>query len=534
MFLRILVVLFWILTLLPPASAQTSRRKARKPSAIKAPASSITKVPATGTDGAKVTLRQSEPKGWVWVSHTIDLAQQLGGEDNIMTLDGEPLPIMLKKRVTLGLVIDGEGHVITRLVDVTPANPPLNVTVRASGGRPVAAKFLGMDTVTGLCVLKVEGASLTPPAFSDPPALPRQLNIRLYGFHPNLNQSASAAMTLETPRLKPYPGQIAKAVEDFRFNTGNPIYYLLTPRLTPVLDCSLILNKDDSVFGIAIYNIGSEGRHLVYPISRVQTIAQSVIKNNTSIAYGWLGATGSDVPTNTPTRLNKAQAPTELGVRFIAIAPDSPAEKAGVKRHDVVVAVNERKVDTQAQMVTLMRQIPADSEVTLKVKRGNEYKMLKAKLVPAPAIEPEQQLLAFVRKLRNIQDELRMLPLTDPGRQNLEVLQNAWSDFVDNLLYRAAAPDVRMRVLYGFEIQPLTGQLMNYFQVTNGLLVSNVTEKEKAARAGLQAGDVIIEAGGKPINRLADLISALDSGAGEPIEIAVSRRHEQLKLTLQR
>jgi len=75
---------------------------------------------------------------------------------------------------------------------------------------------------------------------------------------------------------------------------------------------------------------------------------------------------------------------------------------------------------------------------------------------------------------------------------------------------------------------------MNYFQVTNGVLVSNVTEKEKAARAGLQAGDVIIEVGGKPINRLADLISALDSGTGESIEIAVSRRREQLKITLER
>src|SRR5262249_51657119 len=157
----------------------------------------------------------------------------------------------------LGLVIDNEDHVVTRLVDISPTNPPINVTVRALGGRPTAAKFLGMDTVTGLCVLKAEGASLTSPAFSDLPALPKQLNIRLYGFHPNLNQNASVAMSMESPRRDTYQGQIAKAIEDFRFNTGNPIYYLLTPQLTPVQDCSLILNKDNSIFGIAIYNIGS-------------------------------------------------------------------------------------------------------------------------------------------------------------------------------------------------------------------------------------------------------------------------------------
>ncbi|MCG3159637.1 MAG: hypothetical protein JMDDDDMK_00651 [Acidobacteria bacterium] len=530
MFLRILVISFWILTLLLPASAQTSRRKAQKPGTTKSPASASVKTPAPDDNSVKITLRQSEPKGWVWVSHTIDLAQQLGGEDNIMTLDGEPLPLMQKKRVTLGLVIDTEGHVVTRMVDVTPGNPPINVSVRASGARPVAAKFLGMDTVTGLCVIKAEGAALVTPAFSDFPALPKQLNIRLYGFHPNLNQNTSVVMSLGSPRLNAYPGQIAKAVEDFRFNTGNPIYYLLTPQLTPVQDCSLILNKDDSVFGIAIYNIGSEGKHLVYPISRVQTIAQSVIENHTSIAYGWLGATGRDVYTNVITPLQQHKPPPELGVRIMAIAPDSPAEKAGVKPGDVVLAVNDRKVDTQAQMVTLMKQIPSDSQVSLKVKRGGEYKILKAKLVPAPATEPEQQLIAFASRLRTIEDELKTLPLTDPNRQNLENRKNAWLDFILPL-YRTAPSDVRMRVLYGFEVQALTGQLMNYFAVTNGVLVSSVAENNRAARSGLRAGDVIVEAGGKPINNPANLISVLDTAGSAPVEITVSRRRESMKIT---
>jgi len=517
--------------LLPSASAQTSRRTTRKPSSAQTP--STARYPAPEIGPIKLTLRQSEPKGWVWVSHTIDLAQQLGGEDNIMTLDGEPLPVMKKQRVTLGVVIDNEGHVVTRLVDVTPANPPINVTVRALGGRPTTAKFLGMDTVTGLCVLKAEGSSGATPALSDLSALPKQLNIRLYGFHPNLNQNMSVAMSFGSPRLNTYPGQIAKAVEDFRFNTGNPIYYLITPRMTAVQDCSLILNKDNSVFGIAIYNIGSEGKHLVYPISRVQTIAQSVIKDKTSIAYGWLGATGRDVYDRIRTQLDKRRPLTELGVRIMDIAPDSPAEKAGVKPRDIVVAVNGRKVDTQAQMVTLMRQIPPDSEIALKVKRDKEYKILKAKLVPAPATDPKKELLAFASKLRNIEDELRTLPATDPNRKNLEVRQKGWLDFLGNI-YRTASPDVRMRVLYGFEVQTLTGQLMNYFETPNGLLVSNVIEKEKAARAGLRAGDVIIKVGEKPIDTLDHLIEALDSAGGPPVEITISRRREHMKIALQR
>jgi S1-C subfamily serine protease len=550
MFLRILVVLFWIFTLLQPASAQTWRR--RNQSLPKTPATGADKVPASqpagdstneptresisGNDGVNAASRRSEAHGWVWVSRTIDLVQQLGGEDNIMTLDGEPLPEKRKPSVTLGLIIDDEGHILTRLVGATPANPPIDVTVRAQGGRPTPAKFLGMDAVTGLCVLKADDASFTAPAFSNFSALPRQLRIRLYGFHPKINQNTSVITSLY-PRCNTYPGQIVKAVEDFRFNSRNPIYYLLSPQMTLAQDCSLILDEDDSVFGVAIYNIGGEGNHIVYPVSRLLTIARSVIESHTSIAYGWLGATGQDAPRSAPARVRRPQSSAELGVQILNIAPDSPAEMAGVKPKDVVVAVNDRRIDTYAQMVSLMKQISPDNEVSLRVKRGNEYKLLKAKLTSAPAIEPEQQFVAFNLKLNAIEKELNSLPPTDPNRPHLEHRKDAWRKFVNELvdgIWNQAPLDVRLRVLYGFEIQTLTGQLMSYFAAPNGLLVSNVSEGAVAARSGLQAGDVIVDAGAKPVNKLADLIDALDSASGSPVEITIMRRGERAKITFQR
>ena len=540
MFLRILVVFFWIFTLLQPASAQSWRR--RKASQAQAQPGGVDKVqagapasePAGANDGAKRSWRRTEAHGWVWVSRTIDLAQQLGGEYNIPTLDGEPLPLM--PSVTLGLVIDNEGHVVTRLADATPGAPPVNVSVRAQGGSPVAAKFLGMDAVTGLCVLKAEGASLAAPAFSNLPALPRQLRIRLYGFHPRVNQNASAITSLY-PRCNTFPGQIVKAVEDFRFNSYNPIYYLLSPQLTIAQDCSLILDKDDSVFGVAVYNIGGEGNHLVYPVSRLQTIAQSIIKSHTSIAYGWLGATGQDAPRLESALVSRPQAPAEMGVLISNIVPDGPAEKAGIKPQDVVVAINDRRIATYKQMILMMKQISPDNEVSLKVKRGNEYKHLKAKLTSPPAIEPEQEFVAFNRELDAIEKKLNSLPPTDPTRPHLENRKDAWSRLVNGLvdgIWNQAPSDVRLRVLYGFEVQTLTGQLMVYFAAPNGLLVSNVSENAAAARAGLQAGDVIVEAGAKSINRLADLIDALDSTGGSPLEITVARRRERLKITFKR
>src|SRR5262245_44671850 len=187
MLLRILVVLCWILMALAPASAQSSRRKSQRPSPAKAPTTGVTQNPPDNPGPAKPDQLRSlersreDDKGLVRVLYTIDLVKLLGGEESMMTLDGGPLPVMKQTRTTLGAVIDNERHLVTLLVDVTATHRPWGVSVRPSIGPPVAAKFLGMHTVTGLCVLEVKGASLETPSFYNSTVLPKQLNIQLRG-----------------------------------------------------------------------------------------------------------------------------------------------------------------------------------------------------------------------------------------------------------------------------------------------------------------------------------------------------------------
>ncbi|HKX27053.1 MAG TPA: PDZ domain-containing protein [Blastocatellia bacterium] len=477
---------------------------------------------------------EPEPQGWVWITLTqsIDVVQQLGGEENIMTLDGEPLPDMMRSRITLGLIIDDEGHIVTRLIDVTPSKPPAEIMVKARGLKPTPAKFLGMDAVSGLCVLKVNDPNLKPATLCDEKQLPARSNIRVFGFHPNQSSNFGSVLIRGNPRLNFYHGQIVKAVGDYRYNPGNPIYHLLSPRLTPVQDGSLILDKETSVFGLAIYDTGSGGPHLVYPISQIQSIAQAVIKTHNSIAHGWLGAAGMDTTVVIPTGKIK---PTneDLGVRVTAVAPDSPAEMAGVRAKDILLSVNEQRVETKAQLASIITRIPANSEVTLKVKRGSEYKNLRARLAPAPAIEPEEQPFVLARRLESMEEKLKATPTSDPNRPKLESRVGMMRVFL-GAVTSAAPPEIRLRVFYGFEVQPLSGQLMHYFAVTNGLLVSNVVENSKEPGPRLMAGDVILKVGATPINNLAELLEAMDKSSGNPVEITISRRRELLKFNFQR
>jgi type II secretory pathway component PulC len=509
MSLRIQIGLFFIIFFSTSSFAQTQQRQ-----------SNIAKV-----NDPQAMNRQPVPKGWVWVTQTIDRSKQLGVE-NLDTLDGEPVPSMMRLRVTLGLVIDDRGHIVTRLIDVSPGKPPINITVRGSAN-VTRARFLGMDTVTGLCVLKSDDPTLKAANFSATHTFPARINIRLYGFHPKQASNLGSSMTAGYPRRNFYNGQIVKGGGNLRFNRNIPVYHMISPQLTEVQDCSLILDKGDSVFGLAFYNIGGQGPHLVYPMAQILNIAQPVIRSNQSIAYGWLGASPREMQTaNDP-------AAEKPGVRLVAVAPDSPADMAGVKAQDILLSVNNFRVQTPSQLATIMQQMPAESEVMLRVQRGSEYKHLRAKLAPAPAIEPEQQVFTFAQRLETMEEELKSISPTDPNRREQESKVGMMRDFV-GAVARTAPPEIRLRVFYGFEIQALTSQLMKYFAVTNGLLVSYVTENNKAARSGLLAGDIILKVGDVQIDNLAGLMTALDMSSGESVEITVSRRREQMKINFLR
>ncbi|MGA1368289.1 MAG: PDZ domain-containing protein [Blastocatellia bacterium] len=471
-----------------------------------------------------------EPVGWVWVSQTFDLSKQIGEEESILTLDGEPLPSLLRQRVTLGLVIDEQGHIVTRLIDISPTSPPSDLSVRSLTTRAVAARFIGMDQVSGLCVLKAEGGNLPVASFYSPSILPASLEIRLYGFHPNQRMNLQANVVYSNPRRTFSPGKVSKATQDFRYQSNNPVYHLLSPRLTPIQDGSLVLGPMNQIFGISIYDSSGQGPDLVYPISRIVSVANSIIQSKQSVTHGWLGATGIDATTGPPSAIYQPSL-ENVGVRITAVAPDSPAEKAGIFPKDLLLYLNDRRIRNYAQLVTAVRQLPVGSEIFVRVRRGSEIRVLKATLVASPSIEPEQQLRTFAQKIEEMQSSLRLMREGDPARPGLLERIEKMKYFLDTITV-PAPPRVRLRVFLGIETAPLAGQLMGYFAVTNGLLVTSVEEKSKAAIAGLQAGDVVTQVNSTTITGIETLSQSLFQSTGEPLSMVIVRHREKKTILL--
>ncbi|MFN0118902.1 MAG: PDZ domain-containing protein [Blastocatellia bacterium] len=475
------------------------------------------------------------PPGIVYVSQRVDITRQLG--ENVSTLDGEPLPVEQTRNVTLGLVIDNQGFIISRLAGTTPENPPQDIYVTSPMGGMFPAAFVGMDMVTGICVLKLTEPVFKAPAF--PATLPTQQSFTLYGFNPQLLQKAAPNHTMLRPRINPYSCTLVRATGDFRNSAQTPLYYLTKPELAAVQDGSPIAGGDGLFFGIAFYDISGEGRALVYPVTRLLNIARKVIESNASIAHGWLGATGRDLPANLETPMSrlvkKPKAKPEPGVLVMGVIPDSPAEIAGVQPRDLLLGISGQRIASLSQLGATLRQLPADSEVTLKIKRGEEYRMLPAKLSLAPATDPEKQLAFFRDRLRAMEGELGQLASNDPLRQKLAGKVETMRRVYDGI-FSAAPPEVRLRAFYGMEIQLLTPQLQEFFGTKGHLLIESATPGGKAANAGLQAGDIITHVGETGVKDIAELIRELDEtfGASEHAAITVTREQKPVTVKMQR
>lgn len=93
-----------------------------------------------------------------------------------------------------------------------------------------------------------------------------------------------------------------------------------------------------------------------------------------------------------------------------------------------------------------------------------------------------------------------------------------------------------MRAVAGAELAELNPGLAEYFGGASGVLVVNAPEGTPAARAGMRAGDVIVEIGGTRVSSIAEVRRALGGTAapGAALPVRVLRHGRQVDLTLTR
>lgn len=253
------------------------------------------------------------------------------------------------------------------------------------------------------------------------------------------------------------------------------------------------------------------------------------------------------------------------------VVPESPADRAGIRRGDQVVRLNGN-APTEDAVDDLREDLKAGDNVRLTIRRDgrDEQKTIVAARRPermAGVIPREgpggvwtippgdgrivirlDTIEAHVDSIRRRMDSLRVHLRRQHGDSlviRVDTITRILRDSLVRVLPRMGQRlgeelpflfEFGMRSMAGAEFTEMNPGLGKYFHTSEGLLVLQVSPGTPAARGGLQPGDVVVEAGGRRLARVADLRSAFSRADGHEVQLTVLRdgRRQQVRVRWER
>ncbi len=298
-----------------------------------------------------------------------------------------------------GVIVTRDGYILTNNHVVEGADE-LKVTL--SDDRDFIAKVIGADPKTDIAVLKIEGQDLPTLTFADSDKVRVGDVVFAVGNPLGVGQTVTMGIVSAKGRSRLRLLENVSGYEDFiqtdaAINMGNSGGALIDARGRLVGINSAIITPSRGNIGIG----------LAIPVNLAGFIMGSLVESGV-VARGFLGVTSDTVTADVAEQLG---LPRETrGVVVTDLDPDSPAEKAGLKRTDVIVALDGHPVTSWEELRLLVAQVVPDTKVKLKVFRDGRERTVEVTL--GRAIENPNELLAGID----------VEPLTQEARRRYRIL----------------------------------------------------------------------------------------------------------------
>lgn len=193
------------------------------------------------------------------------------------------------------------------------------------------------------------------------------------------------------------------------------------------------------------------------------------------------------------------------GVAIGKVIEGSPAAEAGLQTGDVIVKVNGDEISSSRKLTRLISEISPDHSAKVTVLRNGHERDVTVTLGkrPMPQFAEGNFNFSFPKGFEGF-DPKDMPELKDLPRVPMAPRAPGAPDTPQPFVFAFGN-----RRQIGVGLTALTKQLGDHFGVESGAMVNNVREDSPAAKAGLKAGDIIVEAEGKTVKGEMDVIRAI-------------------------
>lgn len=298
-----------------------------------------------------------------------------------------------------GVIVTPDGYVLTNNHVVEGADE-LKITL--ADDRDFIAKVIGSDPKTDIAVLKIEGQNLPTVTLADSDKLRVGDVVFAVGNPLGVGQTVTMGIISAKGRSKLGLLENVSGYEDFiqtdaAINMGNSGGALIDARGRLIGINSAILSPSRGNIGIGF----------AIPVNLASFIMNSLVEHG-SVARGYLGVSSDTVTAELAEQLGLARS--TRGVVVTDIDPESPAEKAGLKRTDVIVAINSHPISTWEELRLLVSQIVPETKATLTIFRDGKQRTIDVTL--GKVVDNPNELLAGVD----------VMPLTPEVRRRIGIL----------------------------------------------------------------------------------------------------------------
>ncbi len=303
-----------------------------------------------------------------------------------------------EKTIGSGVIVESDGYILTNAhvvkgavsIRVVMAKNSANVEQSDDPNnlRTVDARIIGLDPVSDLALLKIDGKNLPTLQFMNSDRLRQGDLVLALGAPMGLRNSVSFGVVSSPNR------SIAE---------GNPMVYIQTDAsINPGNSGGALVNMNGLLAGLNTFIVsqsgGNEGLGFAVPANTVRDVYRQLRKHG-RVNRGEIGVYAQNI---TPVLAKGLKLPRDHGAIVSDVTPDGPADRAGLKRGDIVLAIGEQKIESAGQLESAIYRRPAGDTVVLLVRRGQEEfkvepivreKQDKASLVER-LVEPEKNLIA--------------------------------------------------------------------------------------------------------------------------------------------
>jgi serine protease Do len=372
-----------------------------------------------------------------------------------------------------GVIVSPDGYILTNAHVVDGAS---QVRVELTDRRSFVATLVGSDPPSDLAVLKVDATGLLNLPLGDARKVRVGDVVLAIGNPLGVGQTVTLGIISAKGRAT---GLSDGSFEDFLqtdapINQGNSGGALVDTRGELVGINSQILSPSGGSIGIGF----------AVPADMAGDVMKQLIKTGT-VRRARMGVTVQGI---------NSELAKSLGLRDVrgalvsAVESDSPAQKAGIERGDVILTFNGEPVSDSNTLRNRVASSQPGSKATVTI-------------------------------MRNGREEARQVVLAElPGKR---VAANGGA---------GGANGGR----YGMTVSPLTPDVASQLGVRakDGLVVEAVAPASAASQAGLRSGDVIVEVNNKPVGSLSQFQEAVKANPERPALLLVNRQGGELFVAL--